>query len=198
MIYLALVVFQLPIKYGLLGTALTMEFVLIPTDIIFGLIAYTYVHKTMMPVKIPWKQVIIGLFFPSSIALVLVIVIKMTVFDALNNQYGFFVSVVPSLVCVAMVLFFVYFPLTAFFGGWDKTNLEEFRKVAKMSGPSKIIVVPIYKIIDRISKISKWHGKFEMPITGVVEEAIELLEIKRKNRDEFKAKIAEEHQKQDA
>ena len=192
MIYLALVVWQIPIKSGLVGTALTMEFVLLPTDFIFGMIAFIYVDKTMVKVKIPWKQILIGLLLPSSICLGLVFIIKSFIFDPFYAQFGFFVAVIPSLLCVAGVLFFVYFPLTSFFGGWDNTNLEEFRKVAKMSGPSKIIVIPIYKIIERLSKKSKFHGKFEMSIEGVLEEAQDLLEIKRKNRDDFKAKIAKE------
>ena len=185
LLYLYLVVWQIP-RRGILETALIMEWGMLPLDIFWGVLAYCYIHYTMVKLKIPLKQIIIGFFFPAAISLVIMLGIKRAVFDTLNTNYGFFVALVPSILTLASVLFFVYFPLTGLMGGWDETNLEEFRKVSVMSGPSKIIVIPIYKLINFFCQKSPLHGRFAMPVAGVVQEAQELLLEKRHNRELFK------------
>jgi hypothetical protein len=99
------------------------------------------------------------------------------------------------LILIVLILFFVYFPLTAYLGGWDDTNLEEFRKVSKMSGPSKLFVVPIFKIVEYACKKSKYHNKFDLSIDGIIEEAKELLVLKRENREKLKEKMEMEKEK---
>ena len=140
----------------------------------------------MVEIKFPVRQIAIGIVLPAGITLIAMYIVKLAVFDTLFNIGGFFLAVLPSVGVFALILFFMYFPLTAVFGGWDATNLEEFRKVSAMSGPSKFIVVPIYKIVNAICKKSKMHGRFGMPVEGVIKDAQELLEIKLTNRAAFK------------
>ena len=63
-------------------------------------------------------------------------------------------------------------------GGWDDENLEAFHKAAKLSGPSKFIVWPLYRIVDAICKHSPLHNKFRMSSEEAFKEAEELLQLK--------------------
>jgi hypothetical protein len=145
----------------------------------------------MVKVRIPWAQIFFGLVIPSFLSLGYMFIIKIFVFDSIYYvNHNFFSALVPTILLVAAGLLFGYFPLTGFLGGWDPTNLEEFRKVAKMSGPSKILVIPIFFLINIACKHSRLHGRFEMPVEGVVQEAKELLAIKLDNREELKKKLA--------
>jgi hypothetical protein len=181
LLYLYLVVWKLPLIYGVGITALIMELGLIPLDIIFAAIAYTYVHKTMLKIRIPFAQIIIGLIVPSVLSFGVMFLIKNFVFDTLYPNIGFGGAVIPSILLIFGVLLFVFFPLTAVFGGWDSVNLNEFRKVSKMSGPSKILVIPLYFVVNSLCQKSKLFGR-----------AKELLEIKRTKREELKVKLANE------
>jgi hypothetical protein len=189
LLLLYLIVWQIP-KKGILQTALIMEWGILPLDILFGIIAYIYIHKTMVKIQIGFKQIIFGFIAPALISLSILLVIKFFVYDTIYAQYGFFVALVPTIVLSASVLLFLYFPLTGLMGGWDETNLEEFRKVSLMSGPSKFIVIPIYRMVSYFCKKSPLHGRFELPVGLVVQEAKELLEEKRYKREILKEELA--------
>jgi hypothetical protein len=114
------------------------------------------------------------------------------VFDPLNQSYGFLIAAVGSIPFLAVILLLVYFPLTGFLGGWDKVNLEEFRKAAYMSGPSKWIIVPIFKMVNWCCQHSPLHDKFGMPTAQVIQDAKDLLLIKRANREDLKERMKKE------
>lgn len=190
LLLLYLVVLQIP-RQGILATALVMEWGFLPLDIFWGILAYCYVHFTMIKLKIPFKQIFVGFVIPAVFCLGLMLLVVKFIFIPLNASYNFFVALVPSILALASILLFIYFPLTGI-AGWDKTNLEEFRKVSLMSGPSKIIVIPVYKMVSAVCKRSKWHGKFEMSVEGVLKEAQELLESKRSNRETFKNELIQQ------
>ncbi len=189
MLSLYLIIWQIPKVFGLTGTALVMELGFLPLDIIFALIAYWYVHTRVVRLKIPFRQICIGIISAAGITLGVMLVTKYFVFDTLNAAFGFFVAVFPSVILLFLCLLFLYFPLTGILGGWDQTNLDEFRKVSKMSGPSKFVVKPIYGIVNRVCKRSKLHGRYAMPIEGVIQEAQELLAIKKAKREELKREL---------
>jgi hypothetical protein len=193
LLYLYLAVWQLPKTYGLQMTAIVMELGMLPLDLFWAILAYTFVHKTMLPMKVPLKQMFYGFVVPSLISLVLLVSVKFLVFDTIYRSSNFFVAVIPAVVLMASILLFIYFPLTGYLGGWDATNLEEFRKTSTMAGPSKFIVVPVYKLIRVLTAKSKYHGKFAMPTEGVIQEAADLLKIKRENREKMRTEMAQEH-----
>ncbi len=186
MLFLYLVWFRLPILLGISGMAWVMELGWMPFDITFSTIAYAYIHKRLVKVKFPVAQISVGIVIPSGLTLVVLFIGKVLLYDTLYNIGGFFLAAFPCIGMVAVLLFFMYFPLTGALGGWDKTNLAEFEKVARMSGPSKWIVVPVYKILAATCRRSKLHGRFSMPVEGVIKEAEELLVLKTTNRDAFK------------
>jgi hypothetical protein len=186
MLSLYLVVLKLPILLGISGMAWVMELGWIPFDITFSTIAYIYIHKKLVKVKFPVSQIAVGIAIPSGLTLLAMLVVKLFVYDTLYGMGGFFLAALPSIGAIAGLLLFMYFPLTGALGGWDATNLAEFRKVARMSGPSKWIVIPVYKIVKAFCKRSKLHDRFAMPVEGVIKEAEELLVLKTTNRDAFK------------
>lgn len=162
---------------------------LTPVGILFGVISFYYVQRQIVQIRIPWKQMVFGIALPCFITYILLMILKAIVFNPLYDRFGFYIAILPSILLILLILLFIYFPLTAFLGGWDHTNLEEFRKVSKMSGPSKFFVSPIFKIVEYACKKSKYHNKFDLSIDGVIEEAKELLLIKRENREKLKEKM---------
>ena len=78
-----------------------------------------------------------------------------------------------------------FFPIDTLAGGWDDDSMREFRKAAIMSGPSKPLVYPMYKIIEFAARISPLHNKFKFDSQPALQEVQELLEIKRKNTEKF-------------
>jgi hypothetical protein len=186
MLFVYLVWLKLPILLGISGMSWIMELGWMPFDIAFSSIAYHYIHKKLVKVKFPVSQIAVGIAIPSVLTLGALLVVKILVYDTLYNIGGFFLAALPSIGAIAGLLLFMYFPLTGAMGGWDKTNLAEFKKVARMSGPSKWIVVPVYKIVEAFCKRSNLHGRFAMPVEGVIQEAEELLVLKTTSRDAFK------------
>ncbi|MEX2715159.1 MAG: hypothetical protein Q6370_002540 [Candidatus Sigynarchaeota archaeon] len=186
MLSVYLVLLKLPVLLGISGMAWVMELGWMPFDITFSTLAYTYIHKKLVKVKFPVAQIAIGIVIPSGLTLAVLMIGKLLVYDTLYSMGGFFLAAFPSIGMVAILLFFMYFPLTGALGGWDSTNLAEFKKVSRMSGPSKWIVIPVYKILEATCKHSKLHGRFAMPVEGVIKEAEELLVLKTTKREEFK------------
>jgi hypothetical protein len=184
--YIYLVVLALPHKIGFVGTIWLITIGDLPIMITIAAINYTYVHKKIIKIKLPWKQMIIGMAIPTIISTVVMRMIYIFVFNPLNQKYGFFIALIPGLMLILLALLFVYFPCSGFFGGWDTVNLDEFRKAALMSGPSKFLVIPIYKTVEFACRHSPFHNKFALPTNEVVKSAKELLILKRTNREQFK------------
>jgi hypothetical protein len=186
MLFFYLVFLKLPILLGISGMAWVMELGWIPFDITFSSLAYFYIHKKLVKVKFPVSQIAVGIVIPSGLTLLAMMLVKIFVYDTLYEMGGFYLAALPAIGAIAGLLLFMYFPLTGALGGWDKTNLAEFRKVARMSGPSKWLVIPVYKIVKAFCNRSKLHDRFAMPVEGVIKEAEELLVLKTTNRDAFK------------
>ncbi len=186
---LYLIILKLPSALGIAGMAWIMELGWLPTDVVFVSVAWYYIHTRLVKLRFPVKQIALGIVLPSGLTMLVLIFVKLLVYDTLNAAGGFFVAVFPSIGLIAFLLFFMYFPLTGALGGFDDTNLEEFRKVARMSGPSKFIVMPVYKVVAASCKRSKLHGKYQMPVEGVIREAEELFTMKVAKRDELKKEL---------
>jgi hypothetical protein len=183
LLFFYLAIINLPTKGGIVTTALVMELGMIPIDVTVGVIAYRYIHKNMLKLRVPIAQIFVGIVIPAFISFSILFLIKIFVFDALFAIGGFYLAAIVTIILIAIALIMVYFPLTGILGGWDNTNLKEFKKVAMMSGPSKFVTYPIYKSVEKMCHWSRLHGRFEMPVEGVLKEATELLEIKQANRN---------------
>jgi hypothetical protein len=186
-VYLAL-----PAKVDLVQMIYLLEWGHLPLALIINAIAYIYVDKKVVKFKIPWAQIVIGIALPAAIVFGVFMALKALIYDLLFVQYGFFVAALPSIGCIAIILIFLYLPLSGMLGGWDDVNLEEFRKAARMSGASRLMVWPMYLVLAKVCKRSKLHNRFAMPTEEVIKDAQELLVIKRANREKLKEKIARE------
>ena len=89
------------------------------------------------------------------------------------------------MIIMILVAIYVYFPLTAIFGGWDDASLKEFRKVVKISGPSKFIVTGMYKMLKKLCKMSPLHNKFPLDDEAALRESRELDIIKEESREDM-------------
>ena len=77
--------------------------------------------------------------------------------------------------------FFIYFPVLAFFGGFDNESLVIVEKTATMSGPSKFLVNIIKVLAIKAHKISPLHNRFPIKNDGVQQEIEELMIIRKNN-----------------
>ena len=66
-------------------------------------------------------------------------------------------------------------PFYGLYGGWDDFTLEEFRKTAQISGPSKGIMVMMYKITAFFARISPLHNKFPLADYELVKQQVQEL-----------------------
>ena len=76
---------------------------------------------------------------------------------------------------------FLYFPLYTLFGGWDDNTLTEFEKVIQMSGPSKKLLIFLYKYQKKIAKFSPLHNRYPIASEAAMREARELYIMKLEN-----------------
>lgn len=85
----------------------------------------------------------------------------------------------PVIVAV-LILFAILFlfpavlmcPIYALAGGWDDFTLEEFRKTAFISGPSKFLMNAMFKISETFTRVSPLHGKFPLADYDLVKEQV--------------------------
>jgi hypothetical protein len=183
LLYLYLAVWQLPLKFGIEGTAWIIELGGLPVAVITSFIAYWYVHTKIVEIIIPWKQILLGTIFPAVVSYFLLRIVLNFIFYPFFELWGIIPAIIGTVPFLFSIVFFLYFPLTAILGAWDAINLDEFKKAAEMSGPSKFLVMPLYKILVYFSKKSKLHDKFGMDATSVLREAEELYLLKVENRD---------------
>lgn len=194
-LFLLLGVWDLPSQFGFTAIVWIYICYTLPLGLIFTIASYTWVHKKVLPIKIPVKQIFFGIILPSFLTFFLMYMGKAFIFDPVLAATNFYLAALATIPVLALVMIFFYFPMTAILGGWDPINLEEFRKTAWMSGPSKFVVMPLYWLLKKVTKKSPLHGRFQMSTENVIKDAQELLLIKRKNREELKEKLERERGK---
>lgn len=188
-LFLLIGVFNIPGQFGVEGFAWVYFCGGLPLNFVLAAASYRFVDRRIVRIKVPWGQVG-SMAIASVVTFALCFLVKLLVFDTLYPLVGFIVAAIPSIVFMFLVLLFGYFPLTALLGGWDDVNLAEFRKAVVMAGPSKILVAPVYLIVEWACRRSKYHGRFAMDVGGVIQDAIELLEIKRVKREQMREDLA--------
>ncbi len=158
----------------------------LPQSILIAIINYGYLHTRILRLKIPFKQIIFGFVGASLITFGVSYIVKSVLFDPLNAKYGFYISIGISIFFLLLAILLVYFPVSALLGAWDDENLKEFEKAAFMSGPSKIFVIPVFKMVKWMSKKSPLHNKFAPDMEIIEQQARELLLLKKTNREDYK------------
>jgi hypothetical protein len=177
-----LVVLQLPRTYGITAIVWIMPCGIYPAIIIKTVASYWYIQTKILKIKILWWQTVGAPMIACIITYILGYFLKITVFDAMLPEFGIYPSIIVTIILIIVILIVGFFPLTVLFGSWDDNSIREFKKAALMSGPSKFLVVPMYKIVEYSSRLSPLHNKFGMDATVAVKEARELLAIKRSHQ----------------
>ncbi len=153
-----------------------------PITIIKTILDYAGAHKNVVKLKIPYWQT----FGASGIGCAALVGLGWLFYTFIYipgfQIIGFYPIFGVTIVLFIVMLMLVYYPITAYMGGWDDENLEAFHKAAQLSGPSKFLVWPLYKIVSGICKHLPLHNKFRMPSEEAFKEAAELLELKRSHQ----------------
>jgi hypothetical protein len=105
---------------------------------------------------------------------------------ALNQILGFIILGIFLISMLYLMPAYVLMPMFGFLGGWDEKSLDDFRKAALISGPSKIIVTRLYKNSKYAYEKSPWKDKFKVSYEMAEKEAQELMEL----REEHEVKAA--------
>ncbi|MHA1732515.1 MAG: hypothetical protein ACTSU5_11260 [Promethearchaeota archaeon] len=189
LLFFYLAVWQFPLRYGITAVVWIITCGGFPIAVVIMVAGYLYVQKRIVPVKVPWSQVLVGVVVPAAITYGAMYLLLVGLFYPVLSASNFYVAAIVSVPFFFLFLIFLYVPLSGYFGGWDDTNLDEFKKAAEMSGPSKFIVSPCYKALNWACSKSPMHNRFAMPIEGVVEDAHDLLETKRRSRAKFREKM---------
>lgn len=174
---LFIVVWNLPGTFN--GLIFTLVFTRIIGYVIKDTTMYICVQRQCFSIKIPLYQVFVAPGLSAALCIGIGFLIKLVVYDSLFVKYGFFIAVIPLLPLFILIAIFGYFPMTALFGGWDTQSVIQFRKVVEMSGPSKFLVKPMFRVIEAAVKISPLHNRFGMPFEEAMRQVQELYQLKK-------------------
>lgn len=143
------------------------------------IVAFVYVHKTVVKFKINIMQTFVAPGISLGVTFGLAYLLKLTLYEALNAAFGFYAALIPMVVIFLLMGIFIYFPLTAYLGGWDEGSYKDFNMATRMSGPSKFLVKPINKMVNLMGKKSPLNNKFPIDREVAEKEARELMELKK-------------------
>ncbi|MBD3352193.1 MAG: hypothetical protein GF364_11960 [Candidatus Lokiarchaeota archaeon] len=106
---------------------------------------------------------------------------------AVNEIAAYGVVLLYLILILFIFPMYIFMPIYGLTGAWDKRSLEDFRKAALMSGPSKFIVLQMYKLTKWGHRHSPFHGKFIIPYEKGLKEAKELSTIRKMREAETTA-----------
>ncbi|MFX0103167.1 MAG: hypothetical protein ACFFCS_26620 [Candidatus Hodarchaeota archaeon] len=177
--YLILAVFKVQ-NQGFEGILFVQIFTGSIAGYIMTVVGFIYVQKTIVKIKIPVWQAFVAPALAALVSFSLGYLAKITIYSFLVANFGFYAGLIVMIPLLLLLGIFVYFPLTCVFGGWDEHNIETFEKVARMSGPSKFLVKPMFKVLKAVGMRSPLYNKFKVDVRVPEKEARELLMMKRK------------------
>nr|MDO8118853.1 hypothetical protein [Candidatus Sigynarchaeota archaeon] len=176
----------------------TFIFAAVPVKAAFVFIGWWYIDRKIIKLKIgDWiGQGVIATSIATGIFCVFLFILTYVIYPPMYSaalagftelagvDTGKYLSLLPGiLIILAALLLFpagIFAPLYALFGGWDDHSLEDFRKAAVLSGPSKGITMMMYTISKLVHDRSPWKNKFAFKDTDkALAEADELLQIRR-------------------
>ncbi|TFG18507.1 MAG: hypothetical protein EU533_07685 [Promethearchaeota archaeon] len=153
-----------------------------------GIYGWWTVKRKLFPgekLQIPFKQTfllpIIAIL--PIIPLVLVFVRIFEVLFAVNQIGGLIFIAIIIITMLYLIPAFIFMPIYGFLGAWDPQSIEDFRKAAIISGPSRGIVMRLYKSTKFGYERSPWKDRCIIPYEKACKEAQELYEI-RKTKEE--------------
>ncbi|MHA1820220.1 MAG: hypothetical protein ACTSU2_07540 [Promethearchaeota archaeon] len=151
-------------------------------DTLKAIVGYIWLQKTTLPIdykKISWQVFIAPLLTAFAYAIVLYL-FQITLWPLMDlimyqimGEMGYILDVMIILLGILFIFPGIFYaPFYALFGGWDEFTIEEFRKTAVISGPSKFVMMVLYKISNKFHKLSKWANKYPIADYDIVKKQV--------------------------
>ncbi|MHA1684181.1 MAG: hypothetical protein ACTSUE_24810 [Promethearchaeota archaeon] len=172
---------RLPQQYGLDALIWIMPCGIYPAILFKTILAYIYIHKKIIKLKFGNWQTFVAAPVSGMIIFGMLASFIFYVWPVLESAWGFIPAIGLTLVFLLSILLYGYLPLTAALGAWDDNSLRDFRNAARMSGPSKFFVVPMYRLTEWVCNRSKLFNRFPIDAEDATREARELLAMKKAN-----------------
>lgn len=178
--WLFLAVFRLPHVFGLPVLFWLMPAGDIFATVIVSILAYAYINKRMVRVKIPLWQTFGAPGILAGIASACGILYHAFVYTPMKAAAGTIVALIPMAIIFCFLLPIVFWiPGTVLLGAWDDGSVASFERATRMSGIARLIILPMYKGMKWAIPRARLHGRFKMDDTEATREAEELMALKR-------------------
>lgn len=178
-LYLLLIVLELPVVWGTLGIVLTLGYDRFYARLIKMVMALVYINRRVFKVKIYWMSTIVIPLISSIPGLIFIQIWRILLLNPLTAMIGFIPAAIITVVaCIAVIPFFLFLPLVGYLGGFDDFQMETFRKAVELSGPSKWIVKGFYNAIEWGHERCPWKNKYKIPWEVPQRQIKELLKQK--------------------
>lgn len=157
-----------------------------PGYITKGFYGWWTVKRKLFPdrkIGIPIKQT----FLLPALAIIPIIPIVLGMLALFNFafQISDLIGLVVAAICLISMLYlipaYVFMPTYGYLGSWDERSLDDFRKAAIISGPSRPIVMRLYKSTEYTYERSPWKGKFKVPHEAADQEALEIMALREQH-----------------
>jgi hypothetical protein len=189
--FLILYVWQIPQTYGIAAMIWILPMGGIVQDLFKLIACWWYIHRYICKIKIAWWQSFIAPLIPGGLTLAEGLIWGAYVYPWLASVVGSIVAVIITVTfAFAVGLIFNFIILYGAFGGWDNHTLAVFREAVYISGPSRLLFVPVYKMTAALVKRSKLHNRFPMDHEDAEREMVELMIQRQKNEERVKQEKA--------
>ena len=179
------------LELGWLGLVLAP----VPTSIISLIIRWTYMNKKIIPLdRTFWKdagwQIFVAPLTAGAAFLVFLQITIRTIWPVLKAPFEGPALLIPGIAMLVILLLvgvmLIYIPLISYLGFWDEKSITIFKRAVSLSGPSIIIVYPMYKVFNHFYQRSPFKEKHAMKLGEVAEaELAELAEIRHQKFLEY-------------
>ncbi|MHA1819809.1 MAG: hypothetical protein ACTSVC_05000 [Promethearchaeota archaeon] len=183
-------ILNLPSKYGLKAVMWLLPCGELPGIFTKISLQYIFIQKKVLKLKIPWFQS----FGATALSFLIYIIIgflytKFVFYPMYMSGMEVGAIIIMAILFLLILPFLLYFPLTAYFGGWDDGSLDILKKANKISGPGRIFSGTLYRLLNYMASRSRLHNRFRTDMIELTKELRELMVIKNKHAKE-KIRIA--------
>lgn len=179
--WLTIVVFRVQ-DLGMGGVIYILTLTEFPVDLIAFLISMGYIHKTVFKLRFMFWQTFMVPIISTACLYGVFLSLKLLFLDSLF-LWSFWGTLIIGLILILILVMGFYFPLTAFLGGWDDNSIRDLRMTLKMSGISRLFVLPMTKLVFKVAPKSRLHNRFKYDETDAFQEIKELVMTKDLNRE---------------
>ncbi len=178
--FLTVAVFKIQ-DLGIGGVIYVLILTEFPVEMIKLVVIFIYIDRTIFKLKMMWWQGVAVPLLSTLILYGIFLGLKNALIDRLWS-WSFWGTLIVGIIFMVILVLGLYFPLTMLLGGWDDNSVRDLKAAVKMCGHSRIIVVPLTKLLFKVMPYSKLHNKFKYDESGAFEELMELNQIRELGR----------------